>query len=206
MKDVNARLTEIEKNTAAKFRAFLSGSQTLMKAISYTDRKINKDYYQPKNNGQYGYYMSNPEYLPIIFDRLGIDSILDLGSGPGLLLNALWHYDPGRGMNVKGFEIEDHYVELGQYLLGENKIVKKDILTIKKKDILPYKVLYFWRPFCDYDLQRQFESNLLKIAQPGQFIFSFCGDVSYHDRKLRDKKAERIWCRLFCGSVYKIRD
>lgn len=97
-------------------------------------------------------------------------SILDLGSGPGLLLRAISVLEPK--INYVGFEIEDILVAQG-YNNNGVKIIKKDILKIVKKDITQFTAIYYWRPFYDIKLMNQFEKNLLSIITKGQIIICY---------------------------------
>ena len=128
--------------------------------------------YQPKtigkNKGQYGYYIS--EYcgsLVILMKRLKLKSLLDLGSGPGLILNPIKRNVPHS--RCVGYEIEEELVNIGNSI-SYLPILRKDILKITKEDIKDFQVIYFWEPLKDEVLAKKFVENLSKIVIPNQII------------------------------------
>lgn len=130
--------------------------------------------YQVKTNKQeYGYYM-NENLFPVfeIFNSLNCKSLLDLGSGPGLMLKALKQVF--NDCNFVGYDNEKIFVEDSKKLFYTN-VQQKNILTLKKEDVNDFEVLYFYEPFCTpYNLKNikceKFIKNLSKIMYVGQYI------------------------------------
>lgn len=121
-----------------------------------------------KNKGQYGYYVS--KYcgcLAVLMKRLQLTSLLDLGSGPGLILNPIKRNIPNS--KCVGYEIENDLVNIGN-CISRLPILKKDILKITQEDIKDFQVIYFWEPLRDQQLAKRFVKNLSKIVVPNQVI------------------------------------
>ena len=134
---------------------------------------------------EFGFYLTQ-NFLTIyhILLSLKTKSLLDLGSGPGLLLQSLCSI-----VNVRvGYEIEDVFVEDGRSVFNQD-IKKKDILTLTKKDVKSFEVLFFYEPFTPYNhiqekensKPKEFIDNLVNILTKGQYIlYDQAGEIGKH--------------------------
>jgi hypothetical protein len=151
-----------------------------------------------KNQGQYGYWNNRSvDTVAELALKYELSSILDLGSGPGIMLFLLKFIDNNVGKRLfkklKGYEIEPLFVKDGNNLFfsryGEpgDVIEKKDILKITTRDLIGYEIVYFWEPLHERELAEKFVSNLSRSMIEGQYIFyyqsGFIGEFLKYDPK-----------------------
>lgn len=154
-----------------------------------------------ENKGQWGYYLSQDiEKFLFIIDKLKTKSIVDLGSGPGLLLKAILLYN--HKIKVKGYEIEDVFIEDSQLLDLQNQIFKQDILQLETKDIINCDTIFFYEPVADPKLAKQFVNNLSKIVIKGQWIIY--NRAGYIGDNLDKNKRFKQYYSLNSYRVYKV--
>lgn len=133
-----------------------------------------------KNKGQWGYYINYAiGELLYTLDALKAKSILDLGSGSGILLYYIYKYSIPR-IDIMGYEIEQRLITIANKIIP-NKTKKKNILTLRKSDIEKYDVIYFWEPLADRELAKKFVDNLTKIINKNQTIIYYpSGSILEH--------------------------
>lgn len=153
------------------------GNNTEFKGLLYVPKY--KD-----NKGQFGYYSSATRLNEIIniINTFGIKSLKDLGCGLGILLKLL---DTHGIVSVSGYDNEPLLIDFAKNKLKLGKRVKeKDILTLKSSDIIQ-DCLFFWDPFNDPKLSKQFIDNLSKIIRSDQYIItrgSYVNDKLYSNK------------------------
>jgi len=122
------------------------------------------------NKGQwgfYGVYVQTVTTLAILMTRLNLKSIVDLGSGPGFVMYGI-KYMVDKA-NVLGFEIEKELIN--HSVLGFGNIKYQDILKVTKKQLADRDCIFFYEPFYDRGLAKQFAQRLNKVCTSGQYIF-----------------------------------
>lgn len=177
----NLTVTTMKNVRRAKFDLHFSrlkaAQSVYCSMIRYIPHLNNERYkgimYQNKgeNGEEYGFYLLDRiSSLVEVLDALKIKSMLDLGSGPGLLLAFL--EDMFDYMKFYGYEIEEPFVEDARKVFNLD-VTKKNILTLKKKDVSFSESIYFYEPFTPYGnttKPQEFVLNLSKILTPGQYI------------------------------------
>lgn len=104
--------------------------KTEMKFAPIDANNIGSTYRGSKNEGkEFGYYMSTNPFLITILNRLKIKSMLDLGSGCGLVLKAISCFN--HDIKVHGIENDEEYVKIAKSLCVETLL--GDIIKLKKK-------------------------------------------------------------------------
>lgn len=152
------------------------------------------------NKGQWGYIQSRGiGELIFLLNKLKIDSIIDLGSGAGILLSIIKAFNPT--IKTRGFEIEEELVNHSRISYG-SPIYQKDILKITASDIRDHKALYFYEPLCDRDLCQKFVENLEQIVTDQYLIYKPAGAIAEFLHK--SKVFEHVG-RQYCFDVFKRR-
>ena len=121
-----------------------------------------------ENDGEQFGYVLNPYVgiLYVLLKRLGKNSLIDLGSGAGLLLAILNAYD--KELKLAGIEIEEELLVISDKL--HVNAYNKDLLYLQAADIRDYEVVYFWEPFHNSDPGIKFANNLIDCMYPGQIL------------------------------------
>lgn len=111
-----------------------------------------------ENNDEFGFYHNECIYPLIqIVKHFGISSIADLGSGPGIIMDALRTFNSS--ISVMNYENESVMVRTFMH----NTIIKKDITILTWEDIAAKQALYFYEPLVNLDLCKKFADNLAAI-------------------------------------------
>lgn len=174
--DYNSTLTNLYKAV----RKPNSGENTLDYKVKLTG----------DNKGQFGYYVTEDVASIIgIMKAVKAKSILDLGSGPGLILKTIRTFTK---FEVSGYDNERELVEIGNHILGYDTLKLKDILTVTTQDIGKFDVLYFWEPLRDRELCEKFVDNLSKVTVKDQYIiYKPAGSIAEYLHKVeRFEKVE----------------
>lgn len=162
--------------------------QSLTRKPGHESDNVN---YCRKENGEWGYYIShNPFAIIYYMQQNNLKSIVDLGSGAGILLQILRGY----GFSIKGFEIEDSLIKVATKLLGKNITHKKDILTLTEEDVKDSEVLYFWEPVAEDELAKKFVENLVNILSPTQTVLYYSSGAiaRYLESSPKMKRVENV--------------
>ena len=137
-------------------------------------------------------------------NRLGINTIYDLGCGAGFAMKAISALD--RNIYTYGYDNEQILIDFAH----DRNYMYKDILTLKREDITKpthkmrwdeklkdvnkmadiTALIYFWEPIRDYELCKQFVNNLCDIAYKGQYIVIQCAGYSREHMKTNTKVKE----------------
>lgn len=159
-------MNRVNKSSILAGRVFRS---TVNKEL-YNNGIVGGTKHSGNNKGQFGFYHTDyAGQILTILNRLGLSSICDLGSGPGILLSCLSSF--GTELRIKGYEIEKEFVDMAQKLFYGNDIVEcKDILSLQAVDVRNYSAIYFWEPLYDSKLAKRFIDNLNIILKKGQYI------------------------------------
>lgn len=212
---VSKKLTKNETKVLSFATPTISYFRSLYCSLRPSNSKIDyKIKNEGENKGQFGYYISHSiGALYILMKRLKKITILDLGSGPGLI-NQIFHilekYDNKNIRILKdfqyerfkytGFEIEDELVKIG--VCNNNKIVKKNILTIVKKDVENHEIIYFYEPFAHKKLAEQFVKNLEKVLIKDQIIIYH--QVGWIESFLRQSDKFKYVCNFMGLQVFHV--
>lgn len=122
-------------------------------------------------------------------------SFLEVGCGIGRNLQILQATDRFTFDKICGFDLVKEYIEAGQkvFKLGGDLFVQ-DALTF---DYGGFDVIYFYRPFSDDALERQFEDRLVDTMKRGAYIVASLDASLSSSRKLVAKDdSNLIWKRL----------
>lgn len=170
-KRFNIRLPDNDAQQRMDILDYQSSILTSMYEKLCTSSELSSLNYRVKqvgpNKGQFGYYVSDKSgSLHYLLTELKSNSLLDLGSGAGILLFLLQRQG---NIRVRGYEIESSLIEIANKLLP-GFTIQKDILTLKVEDIQNFDTLYFWEPLADKELAKKFIDNLLSILLPKQVI------------------------------------
>lgn len=139
------------------------------------------------NKGQYGYYgWVSPGSVYLSMLKYRCKSLLDLGSGAGILMAAIKSVAPYE-WKLAGYEIEQKLINQAKKICPWGKHLNKDILTLTTKDIEKYDMIYFWEPFVDSQLSKRFVENLSAIIPPGKYIhYVSAGNIGTHLRTCKN--------------------
>ena len=129
--------------------------------------KRNKEIYHKKSNGQWGYYI-NPHFDQVVeyLNEKNLKKVIDLGAGEGHVIELL----NDMGFQAKGYEIEDELIEQYHQKFNKDNIIKKDIMFLTTDDIKDFEVIYFYDPFRDLELKKNFLIYITNIVIPDQTI------------------------------------
>ena len=122
-------------------------------------------------------------------------SFLEVGCGIGRNVHILRATDRFTLDKICGFDLVKEYIEAGQkvFNLGDDLFVQ-DALTF---DYGGFDVIYFYRPFSDDELERQFEDRLVDTMKRGAYIVASLDASLATSRKLVAKDdSNLIWKRL----------
>lgn len=143
------------------FVVYTDSTNSEVKNLHFTQKR------EGDNKGQWGYYIN--EDIGTIAEFMSVNKfkkIIDLGAGAGILVHVL----RALSFQAHGYEIEDTLIEISNKINSDVVILKKDILTLIKKDIKDYECIYFWEPFCSEELSKKFIKNLTNIMKKNQHI------------------------------------
>lgn len=97
-------------------------------------------------------------------------TFLEVGCGIGRNMHLLGATDRFALERICGFDVVPEYVEIGRKLFGLGEtIYVDDALTF---DYGGFDIIYFYRPFHDDDLQKQFEKRLIETCRRGAYILA----------------------------------
>ena len=134
-------------------------------------QKLNRSVKQEgPTKGQYGYYITHSSliiHIAAIMKLLKCYSICDLGAGAGIIISVLNDF---YGIIVGGYEIEDSLIDIAHEYFPNGRVYKKDLLTLTNQDLNSFDCLYFWEPFHDPKLSKQFVDILEKACNRKQYI------------------------------------
>jgi hypothetical protein len=130
---------------------------------------------EEKRRGEFGYYIGNIDGLYCALKKLNIGSFCDLGCGAGHIITFFNRY---LGFRVRGYEIEDRFIEDHKDLIEYNKedyyhtplVNKKDLNDLVAEDIRGFDAVYFWEPFCSKKKAENFAMRLIRTMSVNQYI------------------------------------
>jgi hypothetical protein len=132
-------------------------------------------------------FVHNYNILPLveIVHSLKVKSLIDLGSGPGLILYALSCFFDYR-LKLSGIEYDKNLVDIGNKVLGDDKdiIKEKDLNNLNVKDIFEYDIIYTWDPF-KHKAIGKFGDKLASLMRKDQYLVMYnCSLHGYMIHKL----------------------
>jgi hypothetical protein len=136
---------------------------------------------KPNNKKEFGYIpaLGSGGHLFLLMRRLGINNLIDLGCGMGFILNAvdIGHKFVGnKEHQIIGYENEPLLLEVAIALHrnSNHKFFLRDILKLNHEDIVDKSIIYWYAPFPDRNLIKEFIDNIVRITNKGQ-IFAING-------------------------------
>lgn len=173
---------------ARLIRFFPKKKADKISSLLYRIKNRNELYpaHHEKADKAFGYYMNqNSGELIVLLNRLKISHLLDLGSGPGFILESMARvgYSTGEGRIYSGIENEKTLVEMANQEQKSMKVRFGDILKITEEDLKTVDGIYWWTPLIADPLCIKFAKNLIKILSAKQYVIVNGKDGMYYRLK-----------------------